>query len=63
MHINKDCVEVDFACSCMTFDGSSSKLWNHGEYIPLDNKSYKKHKETHDSCCLFEEKLELDYAT
>jgi len=63
VHIDKDYVEVDFACNCMTFDGTSKRCWNHGEYIPLDDESYKKHKETHDSCCLFEEKLELDYVT
>ena len=25
MRIDEECVEVDFACSCMTFDGSSKK--------------------------------------
>ena len=63
MRIDDECVEVDFACSCMTFDGSSKKLWNHGEYLPLDDESYAKHKEAHDSCCLFGEELEIDYAT
>ena len=46
MRIDEGCVEVDFACNCMTFDGSSSKLWYHEEYLPLDDKSYAKHKET-----------------
>lgn len=59
VRIDEECVEVDFACNCMTFDGSSSKLWYHEEYLPLDDKSYAKHKETHDACCLFGEKLEL----
>jgi hypothetical protein len=47
----------------MTFDGSSRKLWAHGEYLPLDDESYAKHKKAHDACCLFGEKLEVDYAT
>ena len=59
MRIDDECVEVDFACNCMTFDGSSRKLWHHEEYLPLDDESYIKHKETHDFCCLFGKKLEL----
>ena len=62
MRIDEESVEVDFACSCMTFDGSSRKLWHHGEYLPVDEKSYAKHKEAHDDCCLFNEELEVDYA-
>ena len=50
MRIDDECVEVDFACSCMTFDGSGKKIWNHGEYLALDDESYAKHKEAHDSC-------------
>ena len=26
MRIDEECVEVDFACSCMTFDGSSKNF-------------------------------------
>jgi hypothetical protein len=63
VRIDEECVEVDFACSCMTFDGSSRKLWAHGEYLPLDDESYAKHKKAHDACCLFGEELEVDYAT
>lgn len=60
MRIDNKCVEVDFACSCMTFDGSSRKLWYHGEYKPLDDTSYSKHKKSHDQHCLFKKELQLN---
>tara|TARA_R110002020_G_scaffold55309_2_gene153571 strand:+ start:1785 stop:1973 length:189 start_codon:yes stop_codon:yes gene_type:complete len=61
VHIDEEYVEVDFACSCMTFDGSSKKLWAHGEYLPLDDNSYKKHKKDHDSCCSLGSELTVSY--
>lgn len=59
----KDYVQVKFACNCMTFDGTDSRTWYNGEYIPLDKKSYLSCKKTHDECCLFDKELEIDYAS
>ena len=58
-HINKEGVQVEFACNCMTFDGSNTKMWYNGEYKSLDKKSYQSHKAAHDAQCPFDKNLEL----
>ena len=62
-HIDEKGVHVEFACNCMTFDGSSTKMWHNGEYKALDAKSYERCKREHDNHCQFDNKLEVEYAT
>ena len=59
----EDYVQVQFACNCMTFDGSNGKKWYNGEYESLNAKSYTKCKEEHDAYCQFNSKLDVEYAT
>jgi hypothetical protein len=57
VRIDEESVEVDFSCNCMTFDGSSKKLWHHGEYKPLSLRAYAKNKKTHDNVCTLDRVL------
>ena len=58
-HIDDEGVHVEFACNCMTFDNSSTKMWYHGEYKSLDDQSYIANKEAHDMQCDFNKELEI----
>ena len=58
-HIDEEGVHVEFACNCMTFDGSSTKMWYNGEYEVLNDKSYEACKVAHDAQCAFDRELEV----
>ena len=58
-----DYVKVEFACNCMTFDGSNTKKWHTGEYRALNDQSYTANKKAHDTQCTFNKELEIEYST
>ena len=55
MQIEKDGIEVLFACKCMTYDQSNTKFWYHGEYEPLDKATLEDKLAQHTLHCPYKE--------
>lgn len=55
MQIDKEGIEVLFACKCMTYDRSDTKFWHHGEYELLDYDNLQGKLDQHALHCPYEE--------
>ena len=55
MQVAEEGVVVLFACKCMTYDETDTRLWCHGEYEPLNKSSLHDKLEQHDKHCPYKE--------
>ena len=55
MQVAEEGVIVLFACKCMTYDETDTRLWYHGEYEPLNKSSLHDKLKQHDTHCPYKE--------
>ena len=55
MQVAEEGVVVLFACKCMTYDETDTRLWCHGEYEPLNKSSLHDKLEQHNMHCPYKE--------